>query len=161
MATIQQDPLIQVDIMFDLISMVVVDPCKIVHVGVDPLTNGIQKILNSKPFNDVMGFVNKSVKITAKEVIRVPDTYSWWMPIATRNPEFTCTAPGDIAFRVKAHHPERDNRLEEKSTGKHWCFNGTMLPGQALEVQTFAVAKSSSKTPIVEEGVAAHQDGSR
>jgi len=73
-----------------------------------------------------------SVKVTFKEVIKMPDVVTWWMSTITRNPTFEiANLPPDVLVRVEAHHPELGALTHTADT--KWEFKGVMLPGQGVE----------------------------
>lgn len=85
-----------------------------------------------------------SVALAFKEVVRLPDTFNWWMPVTTRQPSFSVARiPMNMAFEVKANHP-RPYLLKERIPGKHWHFDGIMLPGQAFEIRSSIVEKGGN-----------------
>jgi len=78
-----------------------------------------------------------TVGLAFTEVVKCPDTISWWMRITTRNPEFSFPVlPSDMEVELSPCHPGGQGRL--KPVGRevrHWQFDGVMLPGQGVEIR--------------------------
>jgi hypothetical protein len=74
-----------------------------------------------------------------REMVRLPDTFTWWMPVTTRCPAFSVARmPVDMTIDVTACHPQ-PTLLKPRIPGSHWDFDGIMLPGQAFEIRTSKV----------------------
>jgi hypothetical protein len=79
------------------------------------------------------------VALELREVVRFPDTFTWWMPVTTRRPEFkVARMPLNMRFEIKVCHPMPD-LLKPRMAEKHWQFDGIMLPGQGFEIRTLVL----------------------
>lgn len=87
----------------------------------------------------LFGAVGDKARVTVqlRELVRVPDSFTWWMSVTTREPSFRVSSmPNTVAFEVEACHPRGQELLKERTAGRTWEFHGIMLPGQGFDILT-------------------------